>query len=152
MRKKYETKGKTKMKTYDITLSNGKTYTVKPELQFYNVLDFLGRPMLGIAIELCLAESTEDFEAGESFAMLTVSFGEFISIKNAAYIDTNNCPFADQLLKYGIAKKTDFTKESGYCSYPLWDFNEDFLKEIGGEKYDAYSIMYDEYMKKPFSF
>ena len=152
MRKKYKMKGKTKMKTYDIKLFNGKTYTVEPELQFYNVLDFLGRPMLGIAIELCLAESTEDFEAGESFAMLTVSFGEFISIKNAAYIDTNNCPFADQLLKYGIAKKTDFTKESGYCSYPLWVFNEDFLKEIGGEKYDAYSIMYDKYMKKPFSF
>ena len=146
MKKKYETKGKTKMKTYDITLSNGKTYTVEPELQFYNVLDFLGRPMLGIAIELCLAESTEGFEAGELFAMLTVSFGEFISIKNAAYIDTNNCPFADQLLKYGIAKKTGFTKNSGYCSYPLWIFNEDFLKEIGGEEYERYSSMFDKHI------
>ena len=134
------------MKTYDIKLFNGKTYTVEPELQFYNVLDFLGRPMLGIAIELCLAESTEDFEAGESFAMLTVSFGEFISIKNAAYIDTNNCPFADQLLKYGIAKKTGFTKNSGYCSYPLWIFNEDFLKEIGEEEYERYSSMFDKHI------
>jgi len=104
------------------------------------------KKLTGIAIQLYMAKSTEDYEVGEPFAKLTVSFGEFISIKNAAYIDTNNCPFADQLLKYGIAKKTGFTKNSGYCSYPLWIFNEDFLKEIGGEEYEWYSSMFDKHI------
>ena len=141
-------KGKTKMKTYDIKLFDGETYTVEPEFQLCPVRDLMygKKKLTGIAIQLYMAKSTEDYEAGEPFAKLTVSFGEFISIKNAAYIDTNNCPFADQLLKYGIEKKTGLTKNSGYCSYPLWIFNEDFLKEIGGEEYERYSSMFDKHI------
>lgn len=63
-----------------------------------------------------------------------------------AYIDTNNCPFALELLKYGFAQDTGLTKKSGFCTYPLWVFNEEFLNEIGSENYKIYSDEYDKYM------
>ena len=55
---------------------------------------------------------------------LTVSFGEFIGLKDSAYIDTNNCRFAQQLLDQGIAVDTGLRKSSGFCEYPLWGFQE----------------------------
>lgn len=62
----------------------------------------------------------------------------------------NNCPFAPQLLNRGFAKDTGLYKESGFCSYPLWTFDETVLKETGGEKYERYARAYDEYMESSF--
>ena len=86
----------------------------------------------------------------EQFAILTKSFGEFIGLKNSAYVDINNCPFAPQLLNRGFANDTGLYKESGFCSYPLWTFDETVLKESGGEKYERYARAYDEYMESSF--
>lgn len=72
-------------------------------------------------------------------------------MKNCAFIDTNNCPFAPQLLSDEIAQDTGHSKISGYCEYPLWVLKEDFLKEIGGEKYEQYSEQFDAYMRKEMS-
>lgn len=66
------------------------------------------------------------------------------------YVDINNCPFAPQLLNRGFAKDTGLYKESGFCSYPLWTFEETVLKETGGEKYERYARAYDEYMESSF--
>ena len=74
-------------------------------------------------------------------------FVKFLTLKNCAYIDANNCPFALQLLADGIAQDTGYSKISGYCEYPLWVFKEDFLKEIGGDKYERYSEQFDAYMR-----
>ena len=98
----------------------------------------------GLAIVLNEVGSTPD--EAEEYAVLTVSFGDFLSLKNGAYIDTNNCYFADQLLRQGIAEDTGFSRHSGFCQYPLWRFKEEFLKEIGGENYQEYLRRYDEYM------
>ena len=117
----------------------GKPVSLTPRVGLYEVYDFMGNEMPGLAILL------DETESGEPYAVLTVSFGEFISVKNSAYIDTNNCRFADQLLDLGIAEPTSFTKQSGFCTYPLWVFKEDFLKEVGGEKYQEYSQAYDDY-------
>ncbi len=117
----------------------GEDVTVKAKLALYKVSDYIGRDMHIPAIQLL----TED---NEPFATVTKSFGEFIGIKNCCYIDLNNCPFATVLLDEGIAKDTGFTKESGWCSYPLWVFKEAFLKEIGGETYQQYSDEYEDYM------
>lgn len=57
-----------------------------------------------------------------------------------------NCDFAKQLLIYGFARNTGLTKNSGFCSYPLWVFDESFLAEIGGEQYQQYSKAFDDYM------
>lgn len=113
---------------------------LKPHVELYSVKDFMGKDLPGLAITLT------DADTSEPFTVLTKSFGEFIGCKNAAYIDTNNCPYAKQLLQEGIAMDTGIKKLSGYCQYPLWVFSEQFLKEHGAENYQKYSDAYDEYM------
>ena len=97
----------------------------------------------GLAITLIDVTDSND---PPDYCDLTVSFGEFIGMKNCAYIDTNNCDFADQLLKQGIATKTQFTKKSGFCEYPLWLFEEKDLIEMGEAAYETYCSEYDKYM------
>ena len=123
----------------------GSQVTVEPSVELYSVRDFMGKELPGLAVELNEVDSNG---IKTPYTMLTTSFGEFISIKNAAYIDTNNCPFAEQLLEQGIAQPTGLTKSSGFCQYPLWIFNEDFLKEHGGESYQKYSDEFDSYINQ----
>ena len=118
---------------------------LKPRTELYDTRDYMGRHMLGLAIVLDEVDQKENVT--EQYAVLTVSFGEFLPMKNCAYIDANNCPFAPQLLAKGIAQDTGYSKISGFCKYPLWVFKEDFLKEIGGEKYEQYSEQFDAYMR-----
>ncbi len=133
-----------------ITFDNffGTEVTVVPEVVLYRVEDYMGEEMVIPGIRL--NEETE--EGLEPFAVITKSFGEFIGVKNCAYMDLNNCPYATKLLELGYAQDTGFTKHSGFCEYPLWQFDENFLKEIGGEVYEQYSREYDEYMEEPYDF
>lgn len=128
---------KVKLKAFD------KEWELTPEVTAILVPDFMGREQLNIGINLY----TEDENGLKAFAELTKHFNEFIGQKNCAYVDTNNCPYAEQLLEQGIAVDTGLTKQSGYCSYPLWLFNEDFLKSVNGKIYDLYSESFDEYME-----
>ena len=118
---------------------------LKPRVELYDTRDYMGAQMPGLAIVLDEVDQNENVT--EQYAVLTVSFGEFLTLKNCAYIDANNCPFALQLLADGIAQDTGYSKISGYCEYPLWVFKEDFLKEIGGDKYGRYSEQFDAYMR-----
>ena len=115
-----------------ITDCFGQRVSLKPRVELYRVHDFMGAKMPGLAIAL--------------YTVGTDAFGEFIGLQNAAYIDTNNCYFARQLLDQGIAKDTGLTKRSGFCEYPLWIFKESFLREIGGENYRRYAKACEEYI------
>lgn len=121
----------------------GNSVMLQPRVELYSVTDFMGTEMPGLAIVLDKVLGTAS--ELEEYAFMTVSFGEFISIKNSAYIDTNNCPFAEQLLAFDIAEPTSFSKRSGFCEYPLWVFKESFLREAGGEKYEQYLRAFDAY-------
>ena len=125
----------------------GKTVTLVPRLELYSVRDFMGTELPGLAVDLDIYAG--EFSPPMPYTSLTVNFGEYISVPNSAYIDTNNFPFADQLLAQGIAEQTGLTKSSGFCTYPLWVFKEDFLKKIGGKKYQEYTQAYERY--DPFS-
>lgn len=127
--------------TLTITDYFGQRVELHPRVDLYTVKNFMGEEMPGLAIALY----TTDPETNEEqlYDVLTVSFGEFIGLRNSAYIDTNNCYFAHQLLEQGIAKDTGLTKQSGFCEYPLWIFDEKFLQEIGGEHYQEYLRAYD---------
>lgn len=129
--------------TFTILDHFGQRIELTPHVELYRVYDFMGKEMPGLAIVL----DTIDEETGtmEQFAVLTVSFGEFISLRNSAYIDVNNCWFAPQLVNQGIAKDTGLKKQSGYCEYPLWLFYPEFLEAIGGEQYQQYRAAYDTY-------
>ena len=133
------------MPTFQITDCFGEQVTLQPRLGLYSVPDFMGQEMPGLAIILDRLGSTP--EETEQYAVLTTSFGEFIGAKDCAYIDTNNCYFASQLLEQGFAENTGLTKSSGFCQYPLWHFKEDFLREIGGEVYEQYANCFQSYMQ-----
>ena len=123
-----------------ITDPLGNEQKLRPRLELYSVNDFMGEEKYGLAIVLdTVAYPPKEVE---QYAVLTASFGEFIGLKDCAYIDVNNCPFADQLLAQGIAESTPFTKQSGFCTYPLWHFNGDFLNDIGASNYEKYSAGY----------
>ena len=130
----------------EIIDSFGDIVSVEPELGLYETRDFMGAKMPGLAIQLY---SHDEDGYREPYATLTVNFGEFLSIKNCAYIDTNNNSFTAQLLDKGFCVDTKLTKHSGFCVYPLWKFDEDFLRSIDvNGLYDTYSKMFDRYIEK----
>lgn len=60
------------------------------------------------------------------FATITVHLDESSGQeKNKAFLDTNNCPWAEEFLRdNGIAEPVDgVTGQSGFCTYPLYKFN-----------------------------
>lgn len=123
---------------------SGEKIQLEPRLGLYMVSDLTGTRLPGLAVFL-----DELTSAGRGpYCALTVSFGEFLGIKNSAYIDTNNCGFAEQLLKPEIAQATGLYKTSGFCRYPLWIFSEKFLKEVDAETYRTYAKEYDSYMSR----
>ncbi len=113
-----------------------------PKLDLIEVKDFMGETHHNLYIGF------DYYEDGAKlpYADFTVSFGEYIGMKNCAYVDTNNCRFATVILKTGIATDTNLTKQSGFWEYPLWIFKPEFLSDIGKEKYEIYSKEYDKYM------
>ena len=122
----------------------GTKLQLEPRLGLYRVSDMMGKRLPGLAVFL-----DEITSAGrEPYCALTVSVGKFLGIKNSAYIDTNNCAFAKQLLKPEIAQATGIYKARGFCRYPLWIFSEKFLKEVDAETYRTYAKEYDSYMSR----
>ena len=98
------------------------------------------------------------FKDGEPYGTMTVNLPnqitgecEMIGIKNAAYIDTNNFPWANLFLEKGFATDTGFTKRSGFCEYPLYQFDEGWLKSLkpleADRSYSLYEKKYNEAME-----
>lgn len=134
------------MKQLEIIDSFGDKVVVEPELFLCNTYDFNQNKMPGLGLQLF---SYDEDGYREPYATLTQNFGEFLSVRDCAYIDTNNCPWAHQLLEMGFCENTGFTKSSGWCSYPLWMFDRDFLKEIDvNGLYAVYEKKFTEYMEK----
>lgn len=57
----------------------GDRISLEPRVELYSVRDFMGKELPGLAIVLDEVSSTP--EEAEEYAVLTVSFGEFISLK-----------------------------------------------------------------------
>lgn len=63
------------------------------------------------------------------FARMTVNLDEKLD-GNMAYIDTNNCKWAtDFIERYSLGKDTGKRRESGWCTYPLYEIDLDKIKE-----------------------
>ena len=96
------------------------------------------------------------YQEGEPYGVATVNVPsvtgicEFIGIKNAAYMDTNNFPWVTEFLDKGIAKDTGFTRRSGFCEYPLYQFDENWLKSlkpiVSDRTYELYEKKYNQTM------
>lgn len=123
---------------------NEETYEIKPHLKLVKVRDVMFGKCHNIGISFTYRDDGNEMP----FANFTLSFGEFIGMKNCAYVDTNNCWFADEILETGIAIDTGLTKTSGFCMYPLWQFDEDFLKSVDAKTYMEYSDEYEKHMRE----
>lgn len=64
---------------YIITDSRGNQIVLEPTLALYSVRDFTGKKMPGLAIDLIDITNKDD---PVEYHSLTVSFGEFIGMKN----------------------------------------------------------------------
>ena len=122
---------------------NDEKFEITPQLLLKEVTDFMGERMHNISISFTHLEDGAEMP----FANFTLNFGEFLGMKNSAYVDTNICWFSDEILETGIAEDTGLTKISGLCKYPLWSFKEEFLKAVDKVVYQKYSDEYDGYMK-----
>ena len=123
---------------------NDEEFELKPHLHLVKVTDLINGKMHNIGISFSYKEDGNELP----FANFTLNFGEYIALKNCAYVDTNNCWFADEIIETGIASDTGLTKISGYYKYPLWKFDEDFLKSVNEKLYREYSDEYDQYMSE----
>ena len=66
------------------------------------------------------------------FARLTVCLIDKLK-ENESYVDTNNCPWAEDFIEeYGLGEIVG-CKASGYCLYPRVAFNMDRIRELFGE-------------------
>lgn len=91
------------------------TYDVSIEISTYYCGD-------NLAISLI----TED---GEPFAILSVNLPEWTLPNNIAFVDTNNCPWAEKFIADNkLGRPTGMTGTSGYCTYPLYRFYMEKLK------------------------
>ena len=65
------------------------------------------------------------------FATLTVNLDGPKPPKGHAFVDTNNCPWAEAFIKeHGLGKPTGMVGYSGFCQYPLYEFD---LSKLGEE-------------------
>lgn len=63
------------------------------------------------------------------YAHLTVNIGKVA--ENCGYVDTNNCPWACKfIIDNGLGCFTGKWGHSGYCDYPLFEFNMDAIKGV----------------------
>lgn len=68
-------------------------------------------------------------------ADITVCLGGAKKNESFSYLDMNNCPWAANLVKeLEIAKDTGMTQRSGYCIYPLYEFDMDKVNEYVAER------------------
>ena len=53
--------------------------------------------------------------------------------ENFSCVDTNNCPWAETLIKkLGIGKPTNTYLNSGWCSYPVYEFYPEEIEDFSG--------------------
>ena len=90
-------------KEYEVCMSTGSRYSHGNNL----------------AIQMYVADTWEPF------ATLTVNLDKKLP-ENQGYVDTNNCPWAEDFIeKYGIGKFLNEYGRSGFCLYPLYEFDID---------------------------
>lgn len=101
----------------------------------------------------------EEYRYGRSLALLVFSLSEGPMARittnitgsrypkarlgrNEAFLDTNNCPEALELVeRLGIGRFTGIMGQSGYCIYPLYEFD---MTEL--EKY----VLEEDYARLPY--
>lgn len=68
-------------------------------------------------------------------ARVTTCLCDHSLAEDEAYVDTNNCPWAVELLEEnGFAERTGRARKSGYCEYPAMKFDRSKMVEFEEER------------------
>lgn len=60
----------------------------------------------------------------EDFGTITVNFADELLMPDQAYLDINNMPGIEQFIKKNhLGSPTGRKRTSGFCTYPLYDFD-----------------------------
>lgn len=63
-------------------------------------------------------------------AHITVCLDDATLGPNRSYVDTNNCPWAPEWIEENrLGAKTKWTARSGYCTYPMFEFDMERIME-----------------------
>lgn len=137
----------------------------KFEKAFYRQTDVFkkicGMPSEALGLALRMQNGYKDDWGLEEYSVITVNLPgpsgepEFIGMKNSAYMDINNCPqLCEAVLKEKfkgrpVATNTGFTRRSGFVEYPLYQFDEEWLRSIpvtygSSKSYEEYEAQYVE--------
>ena len=69
------------------------------------------------------------------FATITVNLSAGQLPEDCAFVDTNNCPWApDFIAEHGLGRCTCMIGASGYCTYPMYEFDVDKLDNLNRER------------------
>lgn len=99
-------------------------HKVETEFGTYNVTIKTGKYLYGDNLSI---ELITDF--AEPFARLTVNLPEWTLPNDKAFVDTNNCPWAEKFIADNkLGRPTGITGTSGYCTYPQYRFDMEKLK------------------------
>lgn len=110
-----------------------KTFDVETEFATYKDCYFM---IAHYAMDNSLALEIWNDEDGP-IADLTRCLGN--AKENESYLDMNNCPWARDLVnKLGIGKFTGVLQGSGFCIYPLYEFDIEKVKEYGVRQEEVY--------------
>lgn len=124
------------------TVNGKKVYNMDGEDVFFEVGSYYHDPCV-------MALQAYDAHDGEPYCVLTVNLGSdagdgHILRPGVTFIDTNNCPFAEDFLEqigaepYLDDNNNVITKGSGFCEYPAYRFSKDILREMDEDGYDRY--------------
>ena len=107
------------MKTYELKTAYG-DYQVNVVKSYYQNND-------------TLAILAYDSNTGDLVEVLTTNIHDSDTFANSkeAFVDTNNCPWAISFIEQnGLGKATGYYGYSGFCKYPLYQFNVDEIEDL----------------------
>ena len=99
----------------------------------YEIRFIKARYMYGGSLAIKVEDFEPDGEWWEPYATLTVNIDDF-PYKRCAYLDSNNVPdLCEFVLEKGWAKEVGCGR-SGYCTYPMVAFTDEFLNDVCEEE------------------
>ena len=112
--------------------------TYKYTSQYFGAVDIrlrINRYACDKSLYISAESLSEDGDWWEPFATLTKSLCVGMADETHAFLDTNNLPGVDKFVEqYGLGKPTGQVVGSGWCEYPLYEFDPMKLAEIAAEE------------------
>lgn len=123
------------MENSNFNPNNETLYTLDTDFGSYTVRLRKSTYVENNSLAIIVDSWDDEFEFWEQFCIITVNLSNGMATDTRAFIDTNNCPFAEKfLVDNNIASPTGRVAQSGWCTYPLYQFKEDVLNKIVEEK------------------